>query len=125
VQDSVYWTDLRNKTVLLSKHDPGRELEDLLVYKFLSAEERPTIERHDVSRAVVKSLTSMGLGVSLALESDIGTTLAGLAYRELLDGTGPSRIDFHAHWRGNNKNSALESFLKLLSKRYPSLATGN
>lgn len=29
----VYWTDLRNETVLLSQHDPGRELEDSLDIK--------------------------------------------------------------------------------------------
>ena len=29
-RSAIYWTDLRNETVLLSQHDPGRELEDLL-----------------------------------------------------------------------------------------------
>src|SRR5216683_3321009 len=50
----VYWTDLRNETVLLSQHDPGRELEDLLISKLMSAEGRPKIERHDVSRDIIK-----------------------------------------------------------------------
>ena len=119
-RERVYWIDLRDETVLLSKHDPGRELEDLLVSKFLSADVRPRIERHDVSRGIVKSLTSMGLGISLVLESDIGATFAGLTYRELQDGTGPSRIGFHAHWLDNNENPALKRFLSLLAERYPS-----
>ncbi|MGY4299824.1 DNA-binding transcriptional LysR family regulator [Bradyrhizobium sp. i1.4.4] len=119
-REAIYWIDLRKETILLSKHDPGRELEDLLISKFLSVEGRPKIERHDVSRGIVKSLTSMGFGISLVLESDIGATFAGLTYRELQDGMGPSRIGFYAHWRNNNGNPALQRFVKLLAERYPS-----
>ena len=89
-RDRIYWTDLRNETVLLSQHDPGRELEDLLISKLVSPEDRPKIERHDVSRGIIKSLISMGIGISLVLESDIGASFAGLVYRELRDGAGPS-----------------------------------
>ncbi len=121
-RDAIYWTDLRNETVLLSQYDPGRELEDLLISKLVSSEDRPRIERHDVSRGIVKSLISMGLGISLVMESDIGASFAGLVYRELRDGTGSSRIGFSAHWRADNENPALNSFLKLLAERYPSPA---
>jgi DNA-binding transcriptional LysR family regulator len=106
----VYWTDLRNETVLLSQYDPGREFEDLLTAR---------IERHDVSRGVIKSLVSMGLGLSMVLESDIGANFSGLTYRELRDGTGPSRIGFSATWREDNENPSLRDFLKLLAERYP------
>ena len=120
----VHWTDLRNETVLLSQHDPGRELEDLLISKLVSLEDRPKIERHDVSRSIIKSLISMKLGISLVLESDVGASLAGLVYRELRDGTGPTRVDFSAHWRADNDNPALDSLLKLLAERYPLLSSG-
>ncbi|MGW1419897.1 LysR family transcriptional regulator [Bradyrhizobium manausense] len=118
----IYWTDLRNETVLLSQHDPGRELEDLLISKLVSPADRPKVERHDVSRGIIKSLISMKLGISLVLESDIGASFAGLVYRELRDGTGPTRVDFSAHWRADNENPALERFLTLLTERYPSPA---
>jgi DNA-binding transcriptional LysR family regulator len=108
----------------LSEHDPGRELEDLLISKLVSPENRPRVERHDVSRGIIKSLVSMKLGISLVLESDVGASFAGLIYRELRDGTGPSRVDFSAHWRPDNDNPALEGFLKLLAERYPSLTSG-
>lgn len=120
----IYWTDLRNETVLLSQHDPGRELEELLVSKLVSPEGRPRVERHDVSRGIIKSLVSMKLGISLVLESDVGASFAGLVYRELRDGTGSTRFDFAAHWRADNDNPALEGFLKLLAERYPSVASG-
>lgn len=119
-RDIIYWTDLRNETILLSEYDPGRELEDLLISKLVLPEDRPRVERHDVSRGIIKSLTSMGMGLSLVMESDIGANFAGLVYRELQDGTGPSRVDFQAHWRDDNENPALKRFLSLLAERYPS-----
>jgi DNA-binding transcriptional LysR family regulator len=110
------------EVVLLSYYDPGRELEVLLNAKLISPGSRPRIERHDVSRGVIKSLISMGLGISLVLESDIGANFSGLAYREFHDGTGPSRIGFSATWRADNENPALENFLKLIAERYPLLS---
>jgi DNA-binding transcriptional LysR family regulator len=117
-RDITYWTDLRDETVLLSQYDPGRELEDLLKAKLVASNCRPRIEHHDVSRGVIKSLISMGLGISLVLESDVGANFAGLTYREVHDGTGPSRIDFSAMWQPDNEKPALASFIKLLSERY-------
>jgi DNA-binding transcriptional LysR family regulator len=119
-REAVYWTDLRNETLLLSHYDLGREFEDLLLSKLVSPEDRPRIERHDVSRGIIKSLVSLGFGVSLVTESDIGASFSGLIYRNVRDGAGPSRIGYSAHWRADNDNPALASFLKLLGKRYPS-----
>lgn len=119
-REIIYWTDLRNETILLSEYDPGREFESLLISKLVLRDDRPRMERHDVSRGIIKSLTSMGMGLSLVMESDIGASFAGLVYRELQDGTGPSRLDFHAHWREDNENPALKRFLNLLAERYPS-----
>jgi DNA-binding transcriptional LysR family regulator len=121
-RDVVYWTDLRGETVLLSHHDPGSELEDILMSKLVSLEDRPKVTRHDVSRGVIKSLVSASFGVGLVTESDIGANFSGLTYRELRDGTGPSRVGFTAHWRKDNDNPALAGFLTLLGERYPSLA---
>lgn len=118
-REVIYWTDLLDQTVLLSHYDPGRELEDLLNAKLISPGHRPRIERHDVSRGVIKSLIAVGFGISLVLESDIGANFSGLVYRELRDGTGPSRIGFSAVWRADNENPALQNLLKLLGERYP------
>ena len=118
-KDVVHWTDLRGETVLLSQYDPGRELEDLLMSKLVSPEDRPKTARHDVSRGIIKSLIAAGFGVSLVTESDIGANFSRLTYRELRDGTGPSRVGFSAHWRSDNDNPALANFLKLLGERYP------
>src|SRR5439155_8930773 len=90
-REVVYWTDLRDETIILSKYDPGREIEDLLVAKLVSPDDRPKIERHDISRGVVKSHVTMNVGISHLLESDIGANLPGLMYRAQRHGAGPSR----------------------------------
>jgi DNA-binding transcriptional LysR family regulator len=118
--DTIYWTDLKGETLLMSRHDPGPEIEDLLLAKLASPEERPKRVRHDVSRESIKSLVDAGFGVSLITEASIGAILAGVTYREVRDGTGPSRIGYSAHWRADNENPALAGFLKLLRERYPS-----
>lgn len=123
-REVVLWSELRNQTVLLSQNDPAHELEDVLISKLPLPGDTPQIERHDVSRSIIKSLISMRLGISLVMESDIGASFAGLVYRELHDGTRPSYLSFSAHWRGDNENPALHGFLKLLAERYPSPATG-
>jgi len=119
-KDIVYWTDLRAETVLLSQYNPGPELEDLLMSKLVSSEDRPKIERHAVSLGIIKSLVSAGFGTGLVTESDVWASFSGLTYRELRDGTGPSRVGYSAHWREDNDNPALTNFLKLLGERYAS-----
>ena len=118
-KDVVYWTDLRGETLLLSQHDPGREMENLLMSKLVSPEDRPKIARHHVGRGIIKCLTAAGFGLSLVTESDIGTRSPDLTYRELRDGAGPSCVGFSAHWISGNDNPALAHFLGLLGERYP------
>lgn len=119
-KETIYWTDLVGETILLSQCAQGRELEELLISKFGSSENRPRIERHEVNRSIIKSLVGVVAGVSLVLESDIGARISGLVYREMRDGNGPSRIGYSAYWREDNENPALANFLNLLRERYPS-----
>jgi len=119
-QEIIYWTDLISETILLSQCGQGRELEELLISKFGSSEDRPRIERHDVNRSIIKSLVGVVPGVTLILESDIGAKISGVVYREIRDGNGPSRIGYSACWREDNENPALIRFLNLLRERYPS-----
>ncbi len=69
--------------------------------------------------SVLNQFSSVEFCVSLVAESVIGVTFAGLTYREVRDGTGPTQVNYSAHWRKDNDNPALANFLKLLSERYP------
>jgi DNA-binding transcriptional LysR family regulator len=121
-RDIVYWTDLRSETLLMSQYDPYWEFEDLITSKLLSPDDRPKLERHDVSRSILKSLISMKLGLGLMLESDVGVRVPSIGFKELRDGTGAARVDFSAFWQDSNKNLALMKFLQLLQERYAVLS---
>ena len=118
----VYWTDLMGETLLTSRHDPGSEIQELLLTKLALPGDRPKAVCHNASWGNIKSLVGAGFGVSLMTESDVGANLSDLIYRELRDGTGPSWVRYSAHWRADNDNPALASFLKMLGERYPSPA---
>jgi len=118
-RQAVYWIDLKDETVLLSRRDPGPELHDLLIAKTASPGDRPKIVRHDVSRGSLMSLVGPGFGITLLTEAAAGVIFAGVVYREVRDGAEPARIGYSAHWREDNQNPALASFLKILGERYP------
>jgi DNA-binding transcriptional LysR family regulator len=120
--ETIYWTDLKGETLLLSRRDPGPEIQDLLVAKLASPDDRPKLLSYDVSRESIRSLVGAGFGIGLTIEASLGADFAGVTYREARDGTGPSRIGYSAHWRADNDNPALASFLKLLGERYRSPA---
>ena len=118
-RQAVYWIDLKDETVLLSRRDPGPELRDLLVAKTASPGDRPKIVRHDVSRGSLMSLVGAGFGITLLTEASAGANIAGVTYREVREGAEPARVSYSAHWREDNQNPALASFLKVLGERYP------
>jgi len=118
-RNTVIWSELRDETILFSRYDLGRELENLLASRIASAD-RPRIARHDVSRGTLDGLISMKLGIGLVLESDAGAGRTQLVYRELADGAGPASVAFSAYWRDGNCNPALKLFLRLLAQCYPS-----
>ena len=119
-RETVYWTDLKDETVLINRHDPGPEIQDLILAKLASPGDRPKTSFHDMSLGNMMHLVGAGFGVCLVRESDVGANFSGLTYRELRDGTGPSWVGYSAHWRTDNDNPALASFLKTLGERYPS-----
>jgi DNA-binding transcriptional LysR family regulator len=116
--ETIYWTDLKGETLLLSQRDPGPEIQDLLVAKLASPGDRPKVVTHNVTRESIRSLVGAGFGIGVTIEASLGASFAGVTYREARDGSGPSRIGYSAHWRDDNKNPALGSFLKLLGERY-------
>lgn len=123
-KEFIYWTDLKAERVLLSRGDPGPELEDLIVAKLPSPVDRPSIFLHDVSRGSLWNLVAAGFGITLLTEATVGTNFVGVVYKDIRDTTEPTRIGYSAHWRADNENPALASFLKILSERYPLPTTG-
>jgi DNA-binding transcriptional LysR family regulator len=117
-REPVYWSDLREEKILLSRRDPGPELRDLLIAKVTSPGSRPKIVRHRAGLANLKNLVEAGFGVTVLTEAYVGASFPGVIYRELRDGAEPARIGYSAHWRADNQNPALANILKILGERY-------
>ncbi|WP_343034099.1 LysR family transcriptional regulator [Aurantimonas aggregata] len=124
-KEIIYWTDLKRERFLLSGRDPGPEIQDILVAKLSSPGEMPDVVRHDVSPENIRNLVGAGRGVSLMCEACMGTSYAGVVYREARDANGSTRIGYRAYWRDGNENPALRNFIRLLEERCPPVANGN
>lgn len=122
--EAISWSIIAGETILLSRQDLGLDLSDRLHARFGQSGSPPRIQLHDISRGSIKHLVSTGGGISLTTEAGIGTGIAGLVYRDLLDGEELVRIRHVACWKDGNDNPALAHFLDLLRERYPSLTAG-
>jgi DNA-binding transcriptional LysR family regulator len=113
-RDFVYWTDLKNERFLMSRRDPGPELQDVLINKLTSPGDRPLIKPINAHREDILSVVDGNRGITLTCESSTGNVLPGVVFREVRDGNGPTRVGYVAYWRRNNDNPALKQFLSLL-----------
>ena len=95
--DAIYWTDLRKETVLL-RYDSGRAPEDLGFPKTGSPDDPSSTKFHNVGRGAILNLVSMGFGVSLVDESDIGASIPGIVYRQIRQGVESERVSYSAYW---------------------------
>jgi DNA-binding transcriptional LysR family regulator len=113
-REFVYWTDLKNERFLMSRRDPGPEIQDVLINKLTSPGDRPLIKSINAHRENILSVVDGNRGITLACESSTGNILPGVVFREVRDGNGPTRVGYVAYWRHNNDNPALKRFLGLL-----------
>jgi DNA-binding transcriptional LysR family regulator len=113
-KEFVYWTDLKHERFLMSRSDPGPEIQDILLNKLASPGDRPFIKRVKVYHDHLLTLVNRRCGVVLICESSTGYQIADVVYREVRDGNGSTRLGLVAYWRRNNDNPTLKRFLMLL-----------
>lgn len=120
----IYWTDLKGESFLLSRRDPGPDLQNIIVQKLSAPGDTPNISSWDISSESILAMLETGRNVSVHCESWAGLTYPGVVYREVRDASGASYISFMACWENNNKNPALARFLDLLrNHHHPTLVT--
>lgn len=120
----IHWTDLMDERLIVNQRDPGLEFYGLLIAKIGRCGLGQVME-HDVGLDRLLSLIGAGLGITLVAEGATGAFYTGVAYREIHDETGPTRLTFAAYWRQDNDNPTLQSFLAMLRERYPDLAVSS
>lgn len=116
-RDFVYWTDLKTERFLMSRRDPGPEIQDILLSKLASPGDRPLIKQIRANSDHILSIVDGNRGITLTCESSTGNVLPGVIFREVRDGNGPTRVGYVAYWRRNNGNPALKQMLDLLHAR--------
>jgi DNA-binding transcriptional LysR family regulator len=122
--DVIYWTDLKGETFLLSRRDPGPDLQNIIVRKLSAPGDMPEIASWDISNESILAMLEIVSSISVHCESWTGLTYPGIVYREVRDASGPHYITFTACWEHDNKNPALARFLDLLRENhYPTLVT--
>lgn len=120
-KEAIRWADLKTEPLLINRRDPGPEFYRILMAKLGCHELCHAIE-HNVGIDRLLTLVGAGLGLTLVLEGATGAMYPGVKYREVHDGSGPTRLSFRACWRQANSNPALMPFLALLRERYPDLS---
>lgn len=111
------WDDLATENVILRRHEPGIELRDLLLANIADISAMRIVHQ-EVERDSLLGLIRKGDGLALVYETDAGIGHEDIVYREIKGNGQPERVRYLAHWRSDNVNPALKSFLCLLRKRY-------
>lgn len=117
--DTIYWTDLKGESFLLSRRDPGPDLHNIIVQKLAAPGEVPDIASWDVSSESILAMLESGHRISVHCESCAGLAYPGVVYREVHEASGSSYIAFTACWQEANKNPALARFVDLLREYHP------
>ncbi|MFB9948861.1 LysR family transcriptional regulator [Rhizobium puerariae] len=120
LKTEINWRDLAVEPIILRRHEPGNELRDLLLTK-INDRSALRIVHQNVERDSLLGLVRRGNGLALVYETDAGIRHREIVYREIEDGHRPAQVRYYAHWRSENKNPALASFLSVLRKRYGSM----
>lgn len=113
-RDPVYWSDLKSERFVMSQYGPGPEIQDVLLNRLSSPGNRPLVSQIKAHHSVILSVVENGAGVTLTCESSSSNATPGVVFREIHDGSGPTRLGFAAYWRRNNDNPILKQFVTML-----------
>ncbi|MDV3458245.1 LysR family transcriptional regulator [Sphingomonas sp. HF-S4] len=115
-RDRLYWTDLREMTFLVTRADPGDLIAAMIAARLAGPCHAPRIVAQAVSRDNLHSLITRD---RVSVTAGAGSmTDEGVAFREVHDAFGPTRLSQTLHWREENENPALARFLALAARRY-------
>lgn len=107
--DSLTWEQLVEERFIVSKVDPGPEIQDFVVKHLAGLGRHPLVEPRPVLREGLMAMIRLGRGISLVGAAEAAVTYPGVAFRTLAGET----ISFSAIWSSKNDNPALRRFLSL------------
>lgn len=113
-QSVIYWPELKGERFLISHHDPGPDIRNILLRNLAAPADHPEIISRRLSRESILSEVAAGQGVTLQCESAVGLTSLGVVFRPVHNGHGATRLGYIACWKPDNKNPVLNTFLEAL-----------
>jgi DNA-binding transcriptional LysR family regulator len=119
--DHIYWHDLRTETFVVPSLGGGPSIAEVTIRHLSALGHTPVIAFQETTQETILGLVSLGQSVTLVAESALGVTRPTLAFREISEPNGVSRLDYSAYWHKDNNNPSLKRFFSLLDKRYPAL----
>ncbi|ASV84914.1 lysR substrate binding domain protein [Ochrobactrum quorumnocens] len=114
--EEVSWSDLQDRSFVVSKAQAGPEIQDYLVKHLSRPGHIPNVQLHAVYRDTLMQIVAQGQSLTLTSEATIATKFPGVTYRPLAG----EILPFCAVWSPRNDNPAfrrLLSLAKLISKR--------
>ncbi|MBN8932487.1 MAG: LysR family transcriptional regulator [Rhizobium pusense] len=112
-----YWPELKGERFLISYHDPGPDIRNILLRHLAAPSDHPEIVTRRLSRESILSEVGSGQGISLQCEAVSGITGLGVVYRPVHDGSGATRLGYIACWKPDNKNPVLKTLLDALKPK--------
>ncbi len=114
----IYWPELKGERFLISHHDPGPDIQNILLRNLAAPSDHPHIATRLLSRESILSEVAAGQGIALQCESATGLSGLGVVFRPVHNGNGATRLGYSACWKPDNSNPVLSQFLDVLKPRF-------
>ena len=107
--EAVRWLDLHDERFLVSRMDPGPEIQDYIVQHLAALGHHPLVESPQVGRDTLMALIGLGLGVSLVSGAEAAVSYPGVVFRPLHD----DLLPYSVVWSEQNDSPMLRRFMSL------------
>ena len=112
---TIYWPELRGERFLISQHDPGPDLRNILLRHLCAPSQEPEIVMLHLGREAILSEVGSGQGISLQCDAASCAPDLAVLFKPIHDGNGAMRLGYNAFWRPDNGNPVLKTFLDTLN----------
>ena len=103
----IAWEQLACERFIVSKVDPGPEIQDYIIRGLADLGRHPNVEQIPVQRETLLALVGLGQGLSLVAEAEAGVTYPCVTFRPL----DREEIPFSLVWSAQNDNPVFRRFL--------------
>lgn len=107
----IAWGDIRNEIFLVAAAPTRTEIEDYLVKQLSGPSFHPRIDIHHVGRENLLHLVATGFGLTIATDSTLGVSYAGVVFVPL--GQDAQVVSSSILWSETNPNPALKGLVRM------------